>query len=481
MESPFHQLAGNAFAEFSRGGGGPAVIRSLLAGQYSKNLLLLRAIVELATEVGHRDLVAIGQAYSSIQEIRRCAPQAARTVLTYPSVSAWAMSTMVQLSNGVATTHPGRIGTLATAVALQARMPATITLPGTSWSGGVLALPSLGRVRLPQPEAATVLACIGADGATLTIDGASVAVTVAGSPARSAGSTAYEGLAGPDEKLWQPVPHLSTVHDGLALRLRLDELGAFSGIGETNPEPMSRAELGEWQRLIGSGWRLLVEGHRPYAEEIAAAITMVAPLRTPDRGQVSGTFRNAVGCVAMSRPADHRSAAVTLVHELQHTKLSALMNLFPLIEPGPDDRFHAPWRTDRRPLAGLLQGLYAHLGVAAFWRRQARHESDADHVLRAQVEYARWREACREVADLLLTTGRLSRIGRHLVQGARRTLAEWQGERLPARVVAIAQRWTEEHQARYDDHPACHDESLPRTGPPARNEASPRPGGSGRP
>ncbi|GAB2960374.1 HEXXH motif domain-containing protein [Micromonospora polyrhachis] len=457
MESPFHQLAGRAFAEFSQGGGGPAIIRSLLAGQYSKNLLLLRAIVELTTESGHRDLAPIGRAYSSIQEIRRYAPQAARTVLTYPSVSAWAMTTVVQLSNGVAGTHPGRIGALATAVALQARVPVAITLPATSWSAGALALPSLGRILLPQPDAPVVPVRTGADGAALTVDGGFVSLTSPDDPGRAdrwTGSAPSDGSTDPAEpggRLWQPVPRLSAAHGGLALRLRLDDLGAFSGIGEQSPKPMGRAELAEWQGLISSGWRLLVEGHRPYAEEIAAAITMVAPLRTPDRGQVSGTFRNAVGCVAMSRPADHRSAAVTLVHELQHTKLSALMNLFPLVEPGPDDRFHAPWRTDRRPLAGLLQGLYAHLGVAAFWRRQARHESEPTHLLRAQVEFARWREACREVADLLLETGRLSRVGRYVVGGARRTLAEWQGERLPTRAVAIARRLAEEHRARYEE------------------------------
>ncbi|GAB3139410.1 HEXXH motif domain-containing protein [Micromonospora sonneratiae] len=462
MESAFHQLSGQVFTEFARGGGGVVGIRSLLAGQYSKNLLLLRAMVELSADLGHPDAGLVAQAYTTIAQTRRNSPNAARMVLNYPSVSAWAMNTTTRLTNGdLAGARPERMSAIAVATALRARMPATVVLPAATWSAKALVLPSLGRVLLPRPSGARMRLRTGGDGVTLFIPGDSEAAGRPGPASRgevaSRGEADVDGgelrLAVPDgtaTPYWRPVPGLTTVHRGLRLAVRFDDLGTFSGIGATETALLDQRELEIWRRRVTAGWRLLVDRHRSFATELSAAISMIVPLRDPERGQVSGTYRNAVGCIAMSRPIDDRSAAVTLVHELQHTKLSALMNLFPLLAPGPDDRFHAPWRTDRRPLHGLLQGLYAHLGIAGFWRRQAWHENDRAHVLRAQVEFARWREACREVADLLQATGRLTQIGRRLVTVAQETLARWQGEYVPTRAVAIARRLAEQHRDRYE-------------------------------
>ena len=55
---------------------------------------------------------------------------------------------------------------------------------------------------------------------------------------------------------------------------------------------------------------------------------------------------------------------MTLTHELQHTKLNAVMYLFELLEPVAGERFYAPWRDDPRPLGGFLQGIYAFFGIA---------------------------------------------------------------------------------------------------------------------
>ncbi|GAA3300168.1 hypothetical protein GCM10020295_40210 [Streptomyces cinereospinus] len=83
------------------------------------------------------------------------------------------------------------------------------------------------------------------------------------------------------------------------------------------------------------------------------------------------------------------------MHEFQHIKLGALINLGPLTEPPPDpgppeELFYAPWRDDPRPLEGLLQGIYAFFGVARFWRAH-RRTADAAYVPLAHFEFALWR------------------------------------------------------------------------------------------
>jgi len=60
-----------------------------------------------------------------------------------------------------------------------------------------------------------------------------------------------------------------------------------------------------------------------------------------------------------------------MVHEFQHSKL------------------WAPWRTDPRPLGGLLQGVYAFLGVADTWRALAARPALGDLAMR---EFAEARE-----------------------------------------------------------------------------------------
>src|SRR5262249_37748051 len=151
------------------------------------------------------------------------------------------------------------------------------------------------------------------------------------------------------------------------------------------------------------------------AEELAASVTVLTPLPTPASGVCSATLVDAFGCLFLSLAPDAESVAVTLAHELQHTKLNALMDLFDLLEPVAGERFHAPWRDDPRPVVGLLHGTYAFTGVTSFWRRQREHETSAAAELYANTEFARWRVSALRAARTLLGSGRLTTIGRQFV------------------------------------------------------------------
>ena len=102
--------------------------------------------------------------------------------------------------------------------------------------------------------------------------------------------------------------------------------------------------------------------------------------------------------------------AETLVHEFQHIKLCGLMDMLPLIEPS-GERGYAPWREDPRPMGGILQGLYAFVGIVRFWDAQRRLETEPDGGLRANVLYERWRLAIEFVAGPLLDKGCLTPAG----------------------------------------------------------------------
>jgi HEXXH motif-containing protein len=208
-----------------------------------------------------------------------------------------------------------------------------------------------------------------------------------------------------------------------------------------------------WRARIAQGWALLVRDHREVAEELAASVTVLTPLRAPPSGVNSATVVDAFGCVFLSLPPDAASVAVTLAHELQHIKLNALLDLFEMLDPVAGERFYAPWRDDPRPLAGLLHGTYAYTGVSAFWRRQRACETSAALASHADMEFAHWRVSTLEAARRLLGSGRLTPVGRRFVAGMAEVLGLWCAEPVPKEALVAASRRSAEHRARWSaDH-----------------------------
>jgi HEXXH motif-containing protein len=156
----------------------------------------------------------------------------------------------------------------------------------------------------------------------------------------------------------------------------------------------------------------------------------------------------------MSLPPDPVICAVTLVHEVQHVKLGALLDFVTLTRPDDGRRYYAPWRDDPRPLHGLLQGTYAHLGVSGFWRRQ-REVSGGSKL--ADVEFARWRAATALAVQTLRSSGQLTSRGLEFVSGIGGTLDPWLEEPVPDEAMTLARQAAESHRA----HSALVDRPVP--------------------
>jgi HEXXH motif-containing protein len=199
------------------------------------------------------------------------------------------------------------------------------------------------------------------------------------------------------------------------------------------------ARLDGWPEMFCAAWALLTRHHPEVAAEVAAMIRVVVPLRRPAEGQVSSSSPETSGAIAMSDPVDPVTLAVTIAHELQHVKLSALLDLVALTEPNDGTRFYAPWRDDPRPASGLLQGTYAYLGVAAFWQRMlADGAARSVPTIDGEFEYCRWRSAVASAAQTLLRSGQLTEAGEEFVSRMAVTLAERAAEPVNERARARA-------------------------------------------
>ncbi|MBM7776103.1 uncharacterized protein JOD54_006307 [Actinokineospora baliensis] len=331
------------------------------------------------------------EAFAVLGELRQHAPHAVNRVLDDPMVGLWATASLLRRERGLTT--PGCLAQVAAAAAIRADV----------------------RVRLTFAEEARVLPSLG------PVDPVS-------------------GRVGTDQLRWRPFPALVP-----APGLRWTFGGWPSGLLPDGLGLSQAPDLALWAERVTAAWDLLAADHPVLAEELAVMVTAVAPLDPTDVGEMSATVGDALGCVFLSLGADAELVAVTLAHELHHAKLAVLMDLFPLFDTADDRRFYAPWRTDPRPVAGLLHGIYAHLTIAAFWRRR-REVSESS---RANQEFARWRAATWSTSQVLLASGALTPIGRRFVEQISAQVQGWLADPVPAEDLRAATELLTEHRNRW--------------------------------
>jgi HEXXH motif-containing protein len=414
-----HLLPDAAFSELAEGGGGRATMQRLREAQLSKSLMLLHAIAEAATGT-EPGATAFRVGYGQLTQIQATAPATADWLFGLPHLGGWIHDTLIRLDRGSAADF-GYFASMVAAAAIRAGLPVDLDVPVRD---GRVRLPGLGSLPAPGSMSVTETSYV-----RLRCDGTLV---TAGDepPVAAARLVPDDGTADPVPG-WHGTPAARATSGGLAWTVLLETgdpyLDRYTLPMRTT---MPQEELTDWRRRIGAAWRLVTDRHRWAAEPLGEVISVIVPL-TPqsETDLVSATTPAAYGAFATSWPPDAVTLAETLVHEFQHVKLCGLLDLLPLVRSG-GQRVYAPWRQDPRPADGLLQGVYAHLGIARFWQAQQDAETDPDDILRAQVLFARWRSAIGQTVQTLRQTGLLTEAG---VRFAERLQAE--GKRLAAAPV----------------------------------------------
>ncbi len=239
---------------------------------------------------------------------------------------------------------------------------------------------------------------------------------------------------------WRALHRLRACAGEQALTVTLDDADPYRAPpGLAVARTLTGGDVLAWEALLGSAWRLLVRHHPEHAEGIAAGLRALVPLAWRAGTINSATVPRSFGAILLVRPTDGESLALTLLHEFQHGKLAALHDLVPLHGPGGRCRYFAPWRDDPRP-AALLQGAYAHLAVADYWRTRWRTGRRGDAGPEA-VNFAYWRAAAHAATAQLASAPELSPAGRRLVAGMAAALGRWQAEQPPGPARRAADRY----------------------------------------
>jgi uncharacterized protein len=223
---------------------------------------------------------------------------------------------------------------------------------------------------------------------------------------------------------WQPVRMLRAS----GFRLALDDIDPYRGCAPWPAAPrLSAPEAAWWTREFGTAWDEIE--HRAYAPALAAGLTTLTPLAPgPDGRGASAVARHAFGAVAVSvsASAGPGGLALLLIEEFQRAKLGAVLDLYDLYDPDDDRLFPVPWGESKGRIEALLQGAYAHLAVADFWRVSQQREADSDSDAAGR-RFGECRAQAGEATGTLLDSGALTPLGARFVQQMRNSLAALAG------------------------------------------------------
>jgi uncharacterized protein len=362
------------FDSLASGHGSDSALALLVAGQVAKRRLLLWGVVRDA----RRLKIPVDEPVGLILRVLENSAAVFAEVISHPQVDAWA-------AGFPAKTDVGYLGGLAATAAIRARLPFTVNIPS---SGGVVPLPGRG--------------LIVTDGGPCRLDFDGSRLSVGGESARLRQLRFIDlaELAGP----------AVAIEDTDQYRDRYGE-----PVATRPPDPERFAA--RWR----DAWILLADDYPAHARAVKAMLRSFVPLEpAADDGERSGVSSRANGSIAIALPATAAAMARLVLHETQHLKLDALLDLVDLTQGDGRPRHYAPWRGDPRPARSLLQGTYAHLGVTEFWRgRDAR-------------QFAYWHRQTARAAATLATSGELTGDGERFVVGMRATLDAWAADPVPA-------------------------------------------------
>lgn len=393
----WHGLSWTHFDELAAGHGSTAAVRSLAAAQSSQR----RALLAAARRADTPDRRGPADSAPGWEAILALPAAALDMLLADPYLRVWALACgqSVRRAEG----HPAEA-----ALSAVVRTGGQLTLPVPlrhGPEGAAIHLPGMGRLLLRAGSR-------DRRSGTVTVTAADAALTVEG---RTLGRERP-----PDGMIWQPLRQLSAE----GLDVALDDLDPARDCYGYEPLPrLAEAEFRRWESMFGEAWRLIRTAYPDYAQGIAAGLTAVTPLApSPTGDDVSATSRHAFGAVGIALPRSAEDLAMLLIHEYQHVKLGAMLDMFDLLDGRDERRYRVLWRPDARPLDAIVQGAYAHLAVADVWRiRVRRGAADVGAALheRSRVEADKWRTAVLDALDTVAGTGSLTALGHRFVRGLR--------------------------------------------------------------
>jgi uncharacterized protein len=450
-DRPAHAIPAGHLDALAAGYGGEAAIGYLAESQRSLRRGLLGLVHQRTGEHGlpdADDLEVFQAAWDLLVSLDAQDRAALDGVLAHPYIRAWAAHCTTRLdapdADGESLARDAaHLAAIAAAAAIRLGRRTEIQVPVRE---GRIHLPGLGFLSVRPDRVATIVT--GPDGFELKDRPGLIAIAGAG--------------AASQPENWHPVRTLMA--DGVSVAL--EDTDPYRDCHQWAAAPrLSADEAASWQHRYAEALALIERDHGAYYPGLAAGLSTIMPLANDQPGrEISAAARQAFGAVGVAMPADAASLALLLMHEFQHVKLGAILDLFELCDPSEPRLFYAPWRNDPRPLEALLQGSYAHIAVGDFWRLR-RHRLSGPEAEDAAAKFALWRMQTAEAIQTLLASGSLTSRGERFVEGMRATVVPWFDEVVPESASRLARERAGDHRKAWGERFARHPLRASRPGP----------------
>ncbi|MDJ0462626.1 HEXXH motif-containing putative peptide modification protein [Streptomyces sp. H27-C3] len=450
-----HSLTHQQFRELARGDAGRATLAALARAEFSHRLLLFDLLMDAVSPFAglSSPLPAPERAWDLLAAAQRQSPEVVEELVLLPETGLWLTRLLTRLRAPGGESTPlwaeiGHLHTLAAVAAARAGLTFAFPVPA---HGGRVWLPTLGTACLPSAHrhrtAWTAVESRAIHG-RLHLTGGYGHLRLPTLPEHPASG-------------WTPQRRLALTVGGTA-RIVLDDLGRhrIAPLPDGAPERLTHSAYTAWSGLLQAAYALVSAADPPTAAAADVLLRSVQPMPAHERFRVrSVSSGHGVGGFASSMSDSVTVWAATLVHELQHSKLSALMHLYPLHEEpqAPEDGgppraeqpvrlYYAPWRDDPRPLGGMLQGAYAFAAVARFWRARARCPGEPDIAL-ARFETALWQSQLARVLPELAADPAVTELGREALHDLLDAVSRRRDRSGEGPEEAMAHRMAADHRA----------------------------------
>jgi len=370
-----HSLPAGAFDALAAGPGDVEAVRSLAQMRLSLTRALVAEVASLNSDWTDGELhKAAAEGWSLLCALDAEQPMAVQEIFAHPYTHAWALRCLRPPEDADRDLDRAHLAGLAAAAALRAG--ATVELP-VPVRDGKLHLPTMGALQVDTGSARTAVISV--------------------SPARLA--------AGDCGGRWHAARRVS----GPAFQVALEDLDPFRDCQRwPAADRLSPADWRIWRRELSAAGTRLAAALPAYTKTLGVGLRCVVPLRPGAVGQRSATASQAFGAVALGLPRRPGTVDGLLLHEFQHVKLNALLDLHALFDTADRRRITVPWRDDPRPVEGALHGTYAYLALTHLYRSRGPKWRDL------HLRYRSW--VCDVIVNLS-ATGALTGDGERFVAG----------------------------------------------------------------
>jgi HEXXH motif-containing protein len=142
---------------------------------------------------------------------------------------------------------------------------------------------------------------------------------------------------------------------------------------EAHPDKMgNQIDLGDqsagsWAGVLAEALSYIRVGLPALRDEMEQLMQQWLPVGVDPKTHLSASYQEAVGMAYLTLHPNVFTMMEAMVHEFQHNKANALLNLEPLLVNAFHPLYTSPLRPDPRPLHGVLLAVHAFLPVAELY------------------------------------------------------------------------------------------------------------------